>query len=84
MRLPAVEYIGGEPFRVERDGDQVYIEHPAWPLVGVGRSLMAARADLLVDIKALAVALRDDDAAALSPDALKMRTFILRCVARST
>jgi hypothetical protein len=39
--------ISGEPFRVERDEDGVWIRHAQWSLIGLGATLEDAYRDLV-------------------------------------
>jgi hypothetical protein len=68
----------GEQFQVVIEDGQVFLEHPVWSLVGVGSSLVAAEFDLESEALDLADVMRDMSDAALSPDARRLRDFVLR------
>ena len=56
VRRPARPMIRvhGEPFYVEHEGDEVYIVHDRWSLLGSGDSLAAAYKDLLFEASEVA------------------------------
>ena len=70
--------VHGERFAVEIDEGAVYLTHPRWSLVGSGTDLVSARQDLLDEARQLAGVMQHDDVRTLTPDAVRMREFVLR------
>lgn len=75
---PMAILIHGERFGVEYEPGQVYIAHPQWSLVGAGRSLAQAIDDLFDEIRYTAEELGNDNDAILSPEAQRLRMFVLQ------
>jgi hypothetical protein len=67
----------GEQFFADEEGGRIYITHPQWSLVGMGRTVPDAIIDLLTEARELALAMKDDDERTLSPQALRFREYVL-------
>jgi hypothetical protein len=70
----------GELFQVVVEDGQVFLEHPVWSLLGSGSSLAAAEFDLESEALDLADVMRDMPETALSPEACRLREFVLRLI----
>lgn len=70
--------IFGEVFTIAQDGDDVYLIHPRWSLIGAGRSVADACDNVIVEAQELADAMRSGDPGTLSTGAQQLRDFVLR------
>jgi hypothetical protein len=80
--LPDTVTVFGERFSVELVGNDVFLTHPQWSLLGVGPSIGAAKMNLLDEARDVAEAMDDDDDNTLSPEARKLKLFAQRVAAR--
>ena len=71
-------YVNGEGFAVDKSDGQVFLVHPQWSLVGAGRTIAQARTNLLTEASELADEMRQLDQSSLSPQARRLREFVLR------
>ena len=78
----AATLVGGEPVTISMDADTglVIIRHPKWSLVGVGKDLAEAVADLRQECLDLWAVMHDDDPAELSAEAKRLRDWLLQAV----
>ena len=67
-----------EPFSIVEDGDEIFLTHPQWSLLGSGKTLSEAYADLISSARDMAHSLRNDDDASLSAQARLLKKFVLR------
>lgn len=74
---PNKALILGEQFGIEYTADEVCIVHPQWSLIGSGRNLREAVQSLLLEAIDLAEAMAGDARAVLSPEAKRLRSFVL-------
>ena len=72
--------IFGEVFSAVEDGDTIVLTHPQWSLVGFGRTHVDAYKALMQEAAELANEMQHDDPAALSPQARRLREYVLRIV----
>jgi hypothetical protein len=72
--------VAGEPFFIEFEGDDVFIRHPKWSLLGNGSSLREAEDDLRNEARELSDVLSAIPAETLNSDAVRLRDFVSRLV----
>lgn len=75
---PSEVAVYGERFSISEDAGCIILTHPKWSLLGSGRTQTEAYADLIAEARDLAAELRDDDVSSLSPQAQRLREFVLR------
>ena len=69
-----------EKFYIEQENDIVYLVHPYWSMVGMGKTLYAAEINLINEAKELFNILIKEDNSRLSLDALAMKSYLFNII----
>jgi hypothetical protein len=67
-----------EKFFIEKENDMIYLTHDKWSLVGVGKNLIEAEKDLMIEAKELFNNIRKIELNNLSQGAIQMRDFLFK------
>ena len=75
--VPRQHEVAGELFEVQSEEGMIFLTHESWSLVGMGKTLAEAEADLIEEARLAQSVYVDVSPSRLTAEALDLREFIL-------